>query len=191
MIWYAPPAPDEGLTALKFPPDSHITIACGIAHWPTQVETVCCACAAAACWLCCAWACCSSGAPAAPPRDLGLEAGHSRRLLLACLLELRCLSLGIGAHRGDLVARGGDPLVEGDLLGLRLLNLGKLRRHLVAERSHAAGERGVRGLDPPHQLGPVGEVVEPLGAQEQLGRVGRVSLVDGHEAPGQGPQRAV
>jgi hypothetical protein len=48
-IWYAPPAPDEGLTALKFPPDSHMTIACGIAQLPTQFATVCCPEAADAC----------------------------------------------------------------------------------------------------------------------------------------------
>src|ERR671934_167296 len=44
-IWYAPPAPELELTALKFPPDSHITIACGIAQSPNQLDTVSCACA--------------------------------------------------------------------------------------------------------------------------------------------------
>src|SRR5204863_9921553 len=51
-IWYAPPAPELGLTARKLPPDSHITTACGIAHCPSQLETVCCACWAETCCAC-------------------------------------------------------------------------------------------------------------------------------------------
>ena len=37
-IWYAPPAPERGLTASKLPPDSQITIASGIAQSPSHSD---------------------------------------------------------------------------------------------------------------------------------------------------------
>ena len=41
MIWYAPPAPELGLTASQLPLDSHITIDSGIAQSPNQSPTSC------------------------------------------------------------------------------------------------------------------------------------------------------
>ena len=113
--------------------------------------------------------CCACLRPAAPSSatwDWRLDSAAA--CCGASLLELRRLRLGVGADAGDLVAGGGDPLVERDRLRPEpRLTWASSRRHLVAELAHAGGERRVGVLDPAEELGAVGKVVEAPRVEQQ------------------------
>jgi hypothetical protein len=153
------------------PPDSHITIASGIAQSPNQLATVCWACAAETCWA----RCTSSSQAATWDLRPDSAAACSARACSSC-------AAAAGAAAGDLSASGVDPLIEGDDLGASLLHLGELCGDQVAKLPHARGKLCVGLLDPAEELSASGQVVEALGVEQHLGRVRSTAHVDGHEA---------
>ena len=76
-----------------------------------------------------------------------------------------------------------DPLIEGRRLGASLLHLGELRRRpgRGAARTRAASAASASSIRP-RSSARLARSSNPLGVQEQLGRVRRVALVDRHEA---------
>ena len=170
------------MTAPKLPPDSHWTIDSGIAQSPNQSVTSLCAWRAeirSRRWT-------SEVQPLT--FDCRLSTAACRSARSAC--ELLGAGLGLGAHGGDPVARGGDLLVELLRALLGLLDRGEPARDLVAQRAHARDQRRVGLLDPAQVLGPRLQVVEPVGLEQQRRGVGHPAAVDVDEAARERVQRA-
>ena len=158
---------------------------------PTQLETVCCA---------------GGGRRPAgslglrllqlsdlllPAGDLRAEAGRGRGLLLARRSSCAACASALARTRGDLVARRGDALVERDLLGLGVADLGQLGCDLVAELSTWAASDASAFSIRPTSSARFARSSKPLALSRSSVSVGRVALIDRDEARRERVERAV
>src|SRR5687767_7575927 len=136
-------------------------------------------------------------------RLLALERHEVALQLHAAVVHLSERAALVRARRGELVARADELVLDRcDLVALLedalrcelllLLKPGELEGlvlRLVAEAAHAVGDLASLVRDAVEELGALEQVAEAVGLEDHRERVGRVGLVDLHEAGGENAAR--